>query len=108
MLQRLWRQLLPAQHPPNLPRPRRPVQLLNRRHRAPTGLALLHAVMMIRERRDLRQVRDAQHLVGAANETRVVEFTPGQFAQLQISNLRLWWPIQAGTPNLCHLNQSSE
>jgi len=33
----------------------------------------------------------------AANETKVVKFTPDKFAQLRIDNPRLWWPIQVGT-----------
>ncbi|MFZ0760383.1 MAG: sugar-binding domain-containing protein [Candidatus Sulfotelmatobacter sp.] len=36
----------------------------------------------------------------AANETKDVTFTPGQFPQLVFSNPRLWWPAQMGKPNL--------
>src|ERR1035438_6500756 len=44
----------------------------------------------------------------AANETKVVKFTPDKFAQLSIDNPRLWWPVQVGTPNLYTLKLQFE
>jgi hypothetical protein len=63
VLQRLRRQLLPRQHPPNFARAALAVQFFDSGHSAPLALALLHALMMIRESRDLRQVRHAQNLI---------------------------------------------
>ncbi len=57
---------------------------------------------------DIDGIAFSQEVKLAAGETRVVEFTPGQFAQLQISNPRLWWPIQVGTPNLYRLKLQFE
>jgi exo-1,4-beta-D-glucosaminidase len=39
-----------------------------------------------------------------AGENKDVTFTPEQFSQLNISNPRLWWPAQMGTPNLYNMN----
>ena len=36
----------------------------------------------------------------APHESRVVHFTPEQFAQLKIAKPRLWWPAQVGEQNL--------
>ena len=33
-------------------------------------------------------------------ESRIVKFTPEQFAKLKLAHPRLWWPYQMGTPNL--------
>jgi exo-1,4-beta-D-glucosaminidase len=40
----------------------------------------------------------------AANESKDVTFAPDKFSQLVVSNPRLWWPVQMGTPNLYKLN----
>jgi exo-1,4-beta-D-glucosaminidase len=40
----------------------------------------------------------------AAHERRRVEFTPDRFAQLNISQPRLWWPVHVGPQNLYDLN----
>ncbi|HYY93562.1 MAG TPA: glycoside hydrolase family 2 TIM barrel-domain containing protein, partial [Pyrinomonadaceae bacterium] len=37
------------------------------------------------------------------NETKVVQFTPEEFRQLNLSNPRLWWPANLGEPNLYEL-----
>jgi len=42
----------------------------------------------------------------AANESKDVTFDPGKFQQLNLSNPRLWWPLQMGTPNLYEVNLS--
>ena len=47
--QRLSREGLSRQHATDLARPRRRIQLINRRHRSPVQLLLLHAVVMVRE-----------------------------------------------------------
>ncbi len=36
----------------------------------------------------------------AANETKIVRFSPGQFSQLKLAHPRLWWPYQMGEPYL--------
>jgi exo-1,4-beta-D-glucosaminidase len=36
----------------------------------------------------------------AANETKIVAFTPGQFRKLKLVHPRLWWPYQMGEPFL--------
>ena len=40
----------------------------------------------------------------AAHGTRVVRFTPENFAQLKMANPRLWWPAQLGAQNLYPLD----
>jgi exo-1,4-beta-D-glucosaminidase len=40
----------------------------------------------------------------APNEAKDVTFTPDKFPQLVLSNPRLWWPAQMGTPNLYKLS----
>jgi len=39
-----------------------------------------------------------------ANESKDVTFAPDKFSQLVVSNPRLWWPAQMGTPNLYKLS----
>jgi exo-1,4-beta-D-glucosaminidase len=36
----------------------------------------------------------------AANETKIVRFSPDQFAQLKLAHPHLWWPYQMGEPYL--------
>jgi len=50
----------------------------------------------------------SQQVSLAANERKVVKFTPDKFAQLKIDNPRLWWPAQVGTPNLYTLKLQFE
>jgi exo-1,4-beta-D-glucosaminidase len=57
---------------------------------------------------DIEGVAFSQEVRLAANETKVVKFTPDKFAQLAIDNPRLWWPIQVGTPNLYTLKLQFE
>jgi exo-1,4-beta-D-glucosaminidase len=40
----------------------------------------------------------------APNEAKDVTFAPDKFSQLVVSNPRLWWPAQMGTPNLYKLS----
>ena len=40
----------------------------------------------------------------AAGESKDVDFTPDKFSQLNISNPRLWWPLQMGKPELYNLS----
>ena len=49
-------------------------------------------------------IRFEQTVELAAHERRRVEFTPTRFAQLNLSQPRLWWPIHAGPQNLYDLN----
>src|SRR5580692_373277 len=59
VFQRLGRKRLSRQHAPDLSRPRGRIELFNRRDCPPVQLPLLHAVMMVRERRHLGQMRHA-------------------------------------------------
>jgi len=56
----------------------------------------------------IEQVEFSQPVELAANETRVVRFTPAKFAQLKIANPRLWWPAQVGEQNLYGLKLEFE
>ena len=44
----------------------------------------------------------------AARESKDVVFSPDKFPELNLSNPRLWWPAQMGTPNLYDLALSFE
>ncbi len=44
----------------------------------------------------------------APNENKDVTFTPDNFPKLNLTNPRLWWPVQMGTPNLYDLHLSVE
>jgi len=57
---------------------------------------------------DIEGVTFTKEVKLAPNETRVVKFTPDQFAQLKLDHPRLWWPVQVGTPNLYALKLSFE
>jgi exo-1,4-beta-D-glucosaminidase len=57
---------------------------------------------------EIEGIAFAQEVRLAANETKVVKFTPDKFAQLSIDNPRLWWPVQVGTPNLYTLKLQFE
>ena len=48
----------------------------------------------------------AQAVELGAGESKAVVFSPAQYPQLNLSNPRLWWPAQMGTPNLYELNLS--
>jgi len=50
----------------------------------------------------------AQPVELAAGESKDVVFSPAQYPQLNLSNPRLWWPAQMGTPNLYDLTLSFE
>jgi len=54
--------------------------------------AVLHA--------EIDAIRVSQPVELAANETKVITFTPEKFAQLKFAKPRLWWPYQMGEPNL--------
>ena len=45
-----------------------------------------------------------QSVALAANETKIVRFSPDQFAQLKMAHPRLWWPYQMGEPYLYTAN----
>jgi exo-1,4-beta-D-glucosaminidase len=42
----------------------------------------------------------SQNVALAASETKIVRFTPEQFAQLKLAHPKLWWPYQMGEPYL--------
>jgi exo-1,4-beta-D-glucosaminidase len=44
----------------------------------------------------------------APSESKDVTFDPDKFSQLNLSNPRLWWPLQMGTPNLYEANLTFE
>jgi exo-1,4-beta-D-glucosaminidase len=54
----------------------------------------------------IENIEFAQPVELAAGESKDVVFSPAQYPQLNLSNPRLWWPAQMGTPNLYDLNLS--
>ena len=57
---------------------------------------------------DIENIEIAQPVELAAGESKDVVFSPAQYPQLNVSNPRLWWPAQMGTPNLQELTLSFE
>ena len=58
--------------------------------------------------RRIENIEFAQPVELAAGESKDVVFSPDQYPQLNLSNPRLWWPAQMGTPNLYELHLSFE
>ncbi|HLX84462.1 MAG TPA: beta galactosidase jelly roll domain-containing protein [Terriglobales bacterium] len=56
----------------------------------------------------IENVEFSQPVELAAGESKDVVFTPAQYSQLSLSNPRLWWPAQMGTPNLYELHLAFE
>jgi len=56
----------------------------------------------------IENIEFAQPVELAAGESKDVVFSPTQYPQLNLSNPRLWWPAQMGTPNLYDLHLSFE
>ncbi len=56
----------------------------------------------------IEKVEFTQPVELAAGESKDVVFSPDQYPQLNLSNPRLWWPAQMGTPNLYDLSLSLE
>ncbi len=56
----------------------------------------------------IEQIEFSQPVQLAAGESKDVTFSPDQYPQLNITNPRLWWPAQMGTPNLYELELSFE
>src|SRR6266481_7981722 len=56
----------------------------------------------------IENIEFAQPVELAAGESKDVVFSPAQYPQLNLSNPRLWWPTQMGTPNLYDLILSFE
>lgn len=52
----------------------------------------------------IEKIEFSQPVKLGPNETRVVRFTPDNFAQLKILNPRLWWPAQVGAQELYPLS----
>jgi exo-1,4-beta-D-glucosaminidase len=52
----------------------------------------------------LGEVRVHQQVELAAKEVKSVSFSPSQYPQLNVSQPRLWWPYQMGTPDLYDLS----
>ena len=57
---------------------------------------------------DTENIEFAQPVELAAGESKDVVFSPDRYPQLNLSNPRLWWPAQMGTPNLYDLRLSFE
>jgi exo-1,4-beta-D-glucosaminidase len=51
-------------------------------------------------------VKFEQPVTLAAHEDKTVAFTPEQFAQLRMANVKPWWPRQMGEPHLERLSMS--
>jgi exo-1,4-beta-D-glucosaminidase len=56
----------------------------------------------------IERAQFAQAVRLGPNETRVVQFTPEEFRQLNLSRPRLWWPAHMGEPNLYDLTLEFE
>jgi exo-1,4-beta-D-glucosaminidase len=56
----------------------------------------------------IESIEFAQTVELAPGESKDVVFAPEQYPQLNLSNPRLWWPAQMGTPNLYDLSLSFE
>ncbi len=54
----------------------------------------------------IESIEFAQPVELAPGESKDVVFSPEQYPQLNLSNPRLWWPAQMGTPNLYDLSLS--
>src|SRR5581483_2106040 len=52
----------------------------------------------------IENIKFAQEVQLGPGESKDVVFTPDKFPQLNVSNPRLWWPHQMGTPNLYNLS----
>ena len=57
---------------------------------------------------EIEDIRFSQNVSLDRDETKVVAFTPEQFAQLNIASPRLWWPAQVGPQNLYGLKLQFE
>jgi exo-1,4-beta-D-glucosaminidase len=57
---------------------------------------------------NIETIEFAQPVELAASESKDVVFSPALYPQLNLTNPRLWWPAQMGTPNLYDLNLSFE
>jgi exo-1,4-beta-D-glucosaminidase len=52
----------------------------------------------------IESIRFEQKIGLAAHERKRVEFTPDRFAQLNVNQPRLWWPVHVGPQNLYDLD----
>src|SRR5271157_3697596 len=52
----------------------------------------------------IEKIEFSQEVELGPHETRDVVFDPGRFPQLNLTNPRLWWPAQMGTPNLYEMH----
>ncbi len=53
---------------------------------------------------EIDSIKISQPVELAAGETKIVTFTPEQFAPLKLAKPRLWWPYQMGKPELYSAN----
>ncbi len=54
----------------------------------------------------IENIQIGKEVVLAPHESKVVEFTPAEFAQLTIKNPRIWWPHNLGAQELYNLKLS--
>ena len=54
----------------------------------------------------IENIQIEKDVVLAPHESKIVEFTPTDFAQLNIKNPRIWWPINTGKQELYNLKLS--
>ncbi|HYU45767.1 MAG TPA: beta galactosidase jelly roll domain-containing protein [Terriglobales bacterium] len=66
-----------------------------------------HAVKGTLEGR-IEKIELSQPVELAPGESKNIVFTPEQYPQLNLTNPRLWWPTQMGTPNLYDFDLSFE
>jgi len=57
---------------------------------------------------DIENIHFSQNVALERDQTKVIAFTPDEFAQLTIANPRLWWPAQVGPQNLYELKLQFE
>jgi len=53
---------------------------------------------------EIETARFSQPVTLAANETKLVTFSPDRFAALNLDNPQLWWPVHLGAQNLYDLH----
>jgi exo-1,4-beta-D-glucosaminidase len=56
----------------------------------------------------IEDIQFSQPVALGPRQTKVVTFSPGQFAQLSLANPRLWWPVHVGPQNLYELKLQFE
>jgi exo-1,4-beta-D-glucosaminidase len=81
-------------------------QLKNSTDRTVKGKLKGRITNIVRSKLEVRDFDEEVEL--AANETKDVTFSPGEFSQLIFSSPQLWWPAQMGEPHLYWLDLEFE